>query len=107
MYTVDLQFIRKKMKEMVNGLTARDVGTYCFAYNNGVSRFAGGAGVASYWPTVAETKYQIQGTNSASSPTVDWVVNEVTSAPTSAAERASQQAGMRYTPPSAAPAGAQ
>jgi hypothetical protein len=107
MYTIDLQFLRKKMKETVNGLTLRDTGVYTFAYNTGVSRFAGGAGVASYWPTVAETKYQIQGSNTASTPTVDWVVNEVTSAPTSAAERASQQAGMRYTPPSAQPAGAQ
>ncbi len=107
MYTIDLQLLRKKMKEVVNGLTARDTGVYTFAYNTGVSRFAGGAGVASYWPTVAETKYQIQGANSAATPTVDWIVNEVTSAPTSAAERASQQAGMRYTPPSAAPMGAQ
>lgn len=107
MYTIDLQALRKKMKEVVNGLTTRDTGVYTFPYNTGVSRFAGGSGVASYWPTVAETKYQIQGANTASTPTVDWVVNEVTSAPTSAAERASQQAGMRYTPPSAAPAGAQ
>lgn len=107
MYTIDLQCLRKKMREVTNGMTVRDTGVYTFPYNTGVSRFAGGAGVASYWPTVAETKYQIQGANTAGTPTVDWIVNEVTSAPTSAAERASQQAGMRYTPPSAAPAGAQ
>jgi hypothetical protein len=103
---VDLQTFRKIMREVTNGLTARDTGVYTFPYNQGVSRFAGGSGVASYMPTVTATKWELVGPNTGGTPTVDFVVNEVSSAPISAVQRTSQGGGLRYYPPAPAPSSA-
>lgn len=102
---VDLVTFRKVMREYVNGLTARDTGVFTFPYNFGVSRLSGGSGVASYLPTVTATKWELTGPNTASSPTIDFVVNEVSSAPISAVQRTSM-GGLRYTPPAPAASGA-
>lgn len=100
----DLQTIRKTMRELVDGLTARDTGVYCLAYNFGLLRNVGGNGVNSYLPTVTATRYEISGPNGGG--TVDWVVNEVTSAPVSGIARSTVGGGLQYYPPNPAPAGA-
>lgn len=101
---IDLQTLRKQMREYINALTTRDTGVYTLPYNFGLSRFAGGNGISSYMPTVTATRYEISGPNSGG--TVDWVVNEVTTAPTSAVQRTSVGGGLQFYPPNPAPAAA-
>jgi hypothetical protein len=101
----DLQTVRKTMREYVNGMTARDTGVYALPFSFGVSRFVGGNGISSYLPTVTATRYEISGPNTASTPTVDWIVNEVSSAPISAVARTSVGGGVQYYPPAPAPGG--
>lgn len=101
----DLQSLRKVMRELVNALTARDTGVYTLPFNYGVSRFVGGNGVSSYLPTVTATKFEISGA-SGGSGTVDFIVNEVTSAPISGVQRATVGGGLGYYPPNPQPAGA-
>lgn len=103
LYNVDLQTLRKIMREVVNGLTARDTGVYTMPFNKGLSRFVGGNGVSSYLPTVTATRFEISGPNSGG--TVDWLVNEVTSAPISGVQRSSVGGGLQFYPPNPAPAG--
>lgn len=98
----DLQTIRKTMREQVEGLTARDTGVYAIPYNFGVSRHVGGNGVSSYLPTVTATRYEISGANSGG--TIDWIVNEVTSAPVSGVQRSTVGGGLGFYPPNPAPA---
>jgi hypothetical protein len=100
---VDLQTLRKRMREYVNALVARDTGVYAMPFNFGLSRFVGGNGVSSYLPTVTATRFEISGPNSGG--TVDFVVNEVTSAPVSGIQRTSVGGGLQYYPPNPAPAG--
>jgi hypothetical protein len=102
-WQVDLQTLRKIAREVNNGLVGRDTGVYVWPFNNGVSRLAGGVGPASYLPTVTNTKFELYGTTTGGSNTLDWLVNEVTSAPTDAASRVSYQTGLRYQPPAPAP----
>ena len=103
----DLQTIRKVMREMTNGWggTSADVGVFALPYNEGVSRFVGGNGINSYLPTVTATRYEISGPNSASTPTVDFVVNEVSEAPISAVQRTTVGGGVQYYPPAPPPGG--
>lgn len=103
---VDLQTLRKELNEWTERLVIRDVGVYLLSYNFGVSRFNGGNGVSSYLPTVTATRYEISGTVTAASSTVDWIVNEVTSAPVSGVQRTTAGGGLGYYPPAPAPAGA-
>lgn len=98
----DLQTIRKTMREMVDGLVTRDTGVYAIPYNFGVDRKVGGNGVSSYLPTVTATRYEISGANSGG--TIDWIVNEVTSAPVAGVQRSTTGGGLGYYPPAPAPA---
>ena len=99
------QTIRKRMKEFVNGLTARDTGVEVFHYSNGIGRFVGGNGVSSYLPTVTDTRYELSGTfGSATTPTLDWVINDVSSAPQTGLGRTQVPGGTAYYPPAPQPA---
>ena len=100
---VDLQTLRKELNEWTERLVARDIGVYLLSYNFGVSRFNGGNGVSSYLPTVTATRFEISGTVTASSATIDWIVNEVTSAPVSGVQRTTAGGGLGYYPPAPAP----
>lgn len=98
------QHLRKTIREYTNGLTVRDTGTYVYPYSYGITRFVGGNGLASVLPTVTATRYELSGSSSAAG-TFDWIVNDLSSAPTAGVQRASL-GGLRYNPPSPAPAGA-
>ena len=49
------------------------------------------------------TRFEISGTVTASSATIDWIVNEVTSAPVSGVQRTTAGGGLGYYPPAPAP----
>lgn len=96
----DPQTLRKYFREMVGGLTVRDIGVHVFPYSFGVNRYVGGNGISSYLPTVTDTRFELSGTfGSATSPTMDWLVNEVSSAPLSGIERTTVGGGLGYYPP--------
>jgi hypothetical protein len=100
----DPQTLRKIMREYVNGMTARDVGVHVLPFSQGISRFVGGNGVSSYLPTVTDTRFELSGTfGAATTPTVDWLVNDVSSAPLSGLERTTVGGGLGYYPPAPAP----
>lgn len=100
---VDRRTIRKRMREYVNDLTARDTGVYVFGlYNYGDGRFVGGRSVASWLPTVTATRYELSTpAGSGSAGTIDWVINDVSVAATSPAQRAVAGGGqgVGYRPP--------
>lgn len=104
LYQTDLQTLRKEMREYTDGLVTRDTGVYAIPYNFGVVRAVGGNGVSSYLPTVTGTRYELSGPNSGG--TLDFVVNEVTSAPVSPVARSTMGGGLGFYPPAPAPAGA-
>jgi hypothetical protein len=98
------QSVRKIMREFTITTSARDVGVYVYAYSTGITRTAGGNGVSSYLPTVTATRYELSG-SSAGAGTLDWVINDVSSAPVSGVARATVGAGLGYQPPSPQPTG--
>lgn len=100
----DLQSLRKIMREIVTDLSARDTGVYVLPYNKGLLRHVGGNGISSYLPTVTATRFEVSGPNGGG--TIDWVVNEVTSAPVSGIQRTTVGGGLQYYPPNPQPAGA-
>jgi hypothetical protein len=97
------QSIRKLMREFIVGNTTRDVGVYVYPYSTGITREVGGNGVSSYLPTVTATRYELSGA-SGGAGTLDWVINDVSSAPVSGVQRATVGAGLGYTPPAPPPA---
>jgi hypothetical protein len=99
------QSVRKLMKELITTSSTRDVGTYVYSYSTGITRFAGGNGVSSFLPTVTATRYELSG-SSAGAGTLDWVINDVSSAPVSGVQRATVGGGLGYSPPSPMPTGA-
>jgi hypothetical protein len=99
------QSVRKVMREMLDTTQPRDVGVYCYPYNAGITRTVGGNGVSSFLPTVTATRYEISGT-SGGAGTLDWVVNDVSSAPVAGVQRASVGGGLGYQPPSPPSTGA-
>jgi hypothetical protein len=99
------QSVRKIMREMVSTASARDVGVYVYPYSTGITRLVGGNGVSSFLPTVTATRYELSGA-SGGAGTLDWLVNDVSSAPVSGVQRASVGGGLQYYPPSPAPSGA-
>jgi hypothetical protein len=99
------QSVRKIMRELVQTASARDVGVYVYPYNTGIGRQAGGNGVSSFLPTVTATRYELSGA-SGGAGTLDWVVNDVSSAPVSGVQRASVGGGLQYYPPAPGAAGA-
>lgn len=90
--------VRKIMREQIYTASARDVGVYVYSYNTGIGRSAGGNGVSSFLPTVTATRYELSGA-SGGAGTLDWVVNDVSSAPVSGVQRASVGGGLQYYPP--------
>ena len=99
------QSVRKIMKELITTSSTRDVGTYVYSYSTGITRLAGGNGVSSFLPTVTATRYELSG-SSAGAGTLDWVINDVSSAPVSGVQRATVGGGLGYSPPSPMPTGA-
>jgi hypothetical protein len=97
------QSVRKIMREMTDTSSARDVGVYVYPYNAGLTRAVGGNGVSSYLPTVTATRYELSGA-SGGAGTLDWVINDVSSAPVAGVQRASVGGGLGYYPPAPPPA---
>lgn len=93
------QSIRKVMKEYIMTSSVRDVGTYTYSFNFGITREAGGNGISSLLPTVTATRFELSGA-SGSAGTLDWVVNDVSSAPVSGVSRATVGGGLGFYPPS-------
>jgi hypothetical protein len=99
------QSVRKVMREMLDTTSPRDVGVYVYPYSFGVSRTVGGNGVSSFLPTVTATRYELSGA-SGGAGTLDWTVNDVSSAPVSGVQRATVGGGLGYSPPSPPSTGA-
>jgi hypothetical protein len=97
------QSLRKIMREMTDTSSPRDVGVYVYPYNAGLTRAVGGNGVSSYLPTVTATRYELSGA-SGGAGTLDWVINDVSSAPVAGVQRASVGGGLGYYPPAPPPA---
>ena len=71
----------------------------------GIDRTVGANGVSSFLPTVTATRYELSGA-SGGAGTLDWVINDVSSAPVSGVQRASVGGGLGYSPPSPPSTGA-
>lgn len=101
------QSLRKWMKEFIitTSVRAAFTGVYVYPYSNGITRLVGGNGISSLLPTVTATRYELSGA-SAGAGTLDWVVNDVSSAPVSGVQRATLGGGLGYYPPAPAAAGA-
>jgi hypothetical protein len=97
------QSLRKWMKEFIITTSARDVGVYTYPYSNGITREVGGNGVSSFLPTVTATRYELSG-SSGGAGTLDWVINDVSSAPVSGVQRSTVGGGLGFYPPAPAPA---
>ena len=93
------QSIRKEMREYTYSTSTRDLGVYVYPFSFGVSREVGGNGVSSFLPTVTATRFELSGT-SGGAGTLDWVINDVSSAPVSGVQRATAGGGLGYYPPS-------
>lgn len=78
-------------------------GVYAYPYSNGITRSVGGNGVSSLLPTVTATRYELSGATGGAG-TLDWVVNDVSSAPVSGVQRATVGGGLGYYPPAPASA---
>lgn len=95
------QSLRKWMKEFIITTQSRAsgfVGVYVYPYSNGITREVGGNGISSFLPTVTATRYELSG-SSGGAGTLDWVVNDVSSAPVSGVQRATVGGGLGYYPP--------
>jgi hypothetical protein len=90
---------------MLDTTSARDVGVYVYPYSFGISRTVGANGVSSFLPTVTATRYELSGA-SGGAGTLDWVINDVSSAPVSGVQRATVGGGLGYSPPSPPSTGA-
>jgi len=95
------RMFRKRMREYVNDLTARDVGVYVFGlYNYGVERNVGGLSVVSWLPTVTSTRYEVNTPSGGSAGTIDWIINDVTVSSTAPDQRAAVGgSGVQFHPP--------
>jgi len=91
------QSLRTWMREFIATTSPRDVGVYVYPYNSGITRQVGGLGVSSYLPTVTATRYELSG-QSGGAGTLDWVVNDVSSAPVSGVQRATVGGGLGFYP---------
>lgn len=103
----DPQTLRKYFREMTDSSgVARDGGVHVFPFSFGIGRAVGGNGVSSLLPTVTDTRFELSGTfGAATAPTLDWLVNDVSSAPLSGIERTTVGGGLGYYPPAPMPAG--
>jgi hypothetical protein len=100
------QSLRKWMKEFIITTQARAgfTGVYVYPYSNGITREVGGNGISSFLPTVTATRYELSGA-SGGAGTLDWVINDVSSAPVSGVQRATVGGGLGYYPPAPPAAG--
>jgi hypothetical protein len=96
------QSLRKLMREACVTTNARDVGVYVYPYSKGITREIGGNGVSSYLPTVTATRYELSGP-SGGAGTIDFIINDVSSAPVSGVQRATAGGGLGYNPPAPVP----
>lgn len=88
LHNVSPQIVRKRMYEKTLSQAARPTGVFALFFNEGITRFVGGNGASSWLPTVVDTRFALSGQfASATSPTLDWVVNDVSYAPLGAVER--------------------
>jgi hypothetical protein len=92
------QSLRKWMREFIVSTSPRDVGVYVYPYSSGIGRQVGGNGVSSFLPTVTATRYELSGA-SAGAGTLDWIINDVSSAPVSGVQRATVGGGLGFYPP--------
>jgi hypothetical protein len=82
------QIIRKRMFEKALSQAGRPTGVFAFFFNEGLTRFVGGNGASSWMPTVVDTRFALSGQfPAATTPTLDWVINDVSYAPLGAVER--------------------
>lgn len=88
LHNLSPQTLRKRMYEKVLSQAARPTGTFALFFNEGITRFVGGNGASSWLPTVVDTRFALSGQfASATAPTLDWIVNDVSYAPLGAVER--------------------
>jgi hypothetical protein len=88
LHSVSPQILRKRMYEKSLSQSARPTGVFALFFNEGITRHVGGNGASSWMPTVVDTRFALSGQFAAStSPTLDWVVNDVSYAPLGAVER--------------------
>lgn len=82
-------FVRKMMKEKTLSQVATiQTGVYALFFNEGISRFVGGNGASSWLSTVVDTRFALSGQfAAATTPTLDWLINDVSYAPLGAVER--------------------
>jgi hypothetical protein len=97
------QSLRSYMRSFIATTSTRDVGVYVWPYSYGITRQVGGLGVSSFLPTVTATRYELSG-QSGGAGTLDWVINDVSSAPVSGVQRATVGGGLGYYPPAPPPA---
>lgn len=82
------QLIRKKMIELQLTQATRPTGVYALFFNQGISRYVGGNGTNSWLSTVVDTRFALSGNfASATAPTLDYVINDVSYAPLGAVQR--------------------
>jgi len=101
----DPQTLRKYFREMTDSSgVSRDAGVHVFPFSFGIGRSLGGNGVSSLLPTITDTRFELSGTfNAATAPTLDWLVNDISSAPLSGIERTTVGGGLGYYPPAPMP----
>ncbi len=88
LHNVSPQIVRKRMYEKALSQAARPTGVFFLFFNEGITRFVGGNGASSWLPTVVDTRFALSGQfPSATTPTLDYVVNDVSYAPLGAVER--------------------
>lgn len=82
-------YVRKMMKEKTLSQVATvQTGVYALFFNEGISRFVGGNGASSWLATVVDTRFALSGQfAAATTPTLDWLINDVSYAPLGAVER--------------------
>lgn len=95
---------RKRQFEKTLSQSTRNAqltGTFPLFFNEGLNRFAGGNGASSWLPTVVDTRWALSGQfAAASTPTLDFVINDVSYAPLGAVERTTVgPSGPGYHPP--------
>ena len=82
------QVLRKKMWEMTIQQAPRPTGVFALFFNDGIERNVGGNGASSWLPTVTDTRFALSGQfAAATSPTLDWVISDVSRAPLGSVER--------------------
>jgi hypothetical protein len=88
LHNMSPQVMRKRMYEKVLSQATRPAGVFALFFNEGITRFVGGNGASSWMPTVVDTRFAQSGQfGAATTPTLDWVVNDVSYAPLGAVER--------------------